>query len=349
MNKYFLILVIFSLLISSCKKDEPSPEYGEFNKGIFILNEGNYTAGNSSLCFYDTETDSVKYNVFQRINTAPLGDVANNLTLNKESIYIVVNNSGTVYKANRKTLEYQSKTDQLTSPREIIIINDSTALISDLYENYLTIINPADMSKKGMVNIGRTSENLLLYEDKIFVSNWSKLNQNKANNMIMVLNAESLELIDSIQVGIEPNSMVIDKNNKLWVLCSGGFMNEENASIHCVNTNTLATDNILFFSNLANSPSKLCIDAKGENLYYLNKDIFKQSISDDKLNEVPLFTAGNFVNFYSLGISYSNEIYAGDANDYNRSGTVYRLNNQGDSIASFKAGIIPGDFAFTVQ
>ena len=46
------------------------------------------------------------------------------------------------------------------------------------------------------------------------------------------------EVIDSIEVGIEPESMVIDKNNMLWVLCNGGWMRENFAELDGINTAT---------------------------------------------------------------------------------------------------------------
>ncbi|MEZ5071811.1 MAG: hypothetical protein R2751_12850 [Bacteroidales bacterium] len=37
-------------------------------------------------------------------------------------------------------------------------------------------------------------------------------------------------MVDSVRVGIQPNSMVLDRWNTLWVLCDGGF--EGNAFGH---------------------------------------------------------------------------------------------------------------------
>lgn len=51
----------------------------------------------------------------------------------------------------------------------------------------------------------------------------------------MIIDTETDVLIDSIQVGIEPNSMVVDRDQNIWVLCSGGYDNEEMPSLWKVN------------------------------------------------------------------------------------------------------------------
>ena len=54
----------------------------------------------------------------------------------------------------------------------------------------------------------------------------------------MVIDNTTDEVIDSIEVGIEPESMVIDKNNMLWVLCNGGWTRENFAELDGINTIT---------------------------------------------------------------------------------------------------------------
>jgi len=113
-------------------------------------------------------TGEVSQQVFYRINGAPLGDVANSITFDENSIYVVVNNSHVVYKIDAVTGKYQAKTTGLTSPRHLLKIDNQRALISDLYEKNLTLINTENMEIISRVPLGRTSENLLNYGNKVF-------------------------------------------------------------------------------------------------------------------------------------------------------------------------------------
>lgn len=341
-----LIFLVFVLLFSACKKDEPTPPIGEFENAVFVVNEGNFTAGNASLTYFNHKSSEVEQQVFYRKNNAPLGDVANSISFDKNSIYIVVNNSHLVYKINSETGTYEAKTTELTSPRHFLKIDDSRALISDLYEKNLTIVNSETMEIISKIPIGRTSENLLKTGNEVFISNWSAYNQEFKNNMVLVLDLESLKISDSVEVGIEPNSMVFDKNNFLWVLCSGGFMNEEKPSLLKINTSTKVVHERFLFEDITSSPTKLCINKTADTLYFLNKHIYRMSVTDEFLSTTLFVEASATNNFYSLGIGPDSDIYIGDVNDYTRNGTVFRYSPKGTLKEEFEAGLIPGAIDF---
>lgn len=342
----YIIITLIITIFSSCKKDEPIIETGEFKNALFVVNEGNFTTGNASLTYYNRESEEVIQNVFYRKNNAPLGDVANSIFIDKKSIYLTVNNSHTIYKIDKNDASYQGKVNQLTSPRFLLKINDSLAFVSDLYENNITVINTKNMEIVQKIYLGRTSENMLKVGDEVFITNWSEFNQDKENNMLMVVNSKSMLLTDSIEIGKEPNSIVIDKNNNLWVLCSGGFMNDEMPSLSKINAQTHQLISKLEFPDITNAPTNLKIDPSGDTLYFLNTDVYKMPINKSSIPENPIIVPSENINFYSLAVSPENEIYVGDANDYNRNGDIYRYSSMGQLIRKFEAGIIPGNMAF---
>lgn len=340
------LLVGIVLLFSSCKKEEPSPPVGEFQNAVFIVNEGNFTSGNASLTYFNHHTNEVEQQVFYRKNNAPLGDVANSISFDENSIYIVVNNSHVIYKINSKTGIYEANTSELTSPRHLLNIGNNRALVSDLYENNLTMINTENMEIISKIPLGRTSENMLKVEDEVFIANWSAYNQDLTNDMVLVLNTNSMEISDSIHVGVEPNSMVLDKDNNLWVLCSGGFMNEEKPSLLKIDTKTKLIYERFIFEDINTSPTNLKINPEGNTLYFINKDIFQMDISTSNLSAIPFVLASETNNFYSLGVGHNSDVYITDANDYSRNGQVYRYSSDGNLKMTFEAGIIPGAMGF---
>ncbi len=344
--KILAIIIAIVLIFGSCDKNQVPLPAGELEHAVFIVNEGNFTAGNASLTYYNQQTDELIQQVFYRKNNAPLGDVANSILIGTGNIFITVNNSHTVFKIDAKTGIYKAKTDQLTSPRNLLKIDDNKALVSDLYETKLTLINIDDMTILSKINIGRTSENLLLKNNEVFITNWSAYNQEAENNMLMVLNIQSMQIVDSVVVGKEPNSMVIDKDDNIWVLCSGGFMNEEKPGLWKINSSTHKVLKTLEYDDIGTSPTDLAINPAGDSLYFINKDVYSMSVNDNSIPGIPLIVAGENLNFYTLAISNKNQIYVGDANDYNKSGDIFRYSAKGKLITSFKAGIIPGDIAF---
>jgi len=348
MKKTNAIILILLLFVASCHKDNlpPEPNPDELGKGIFIINEGNYNSGNASLTYYESETKKTTNQLFYKQNNAPLGDVAQSITVYGERAYIVANNSGLIYIINRKTAKYEGKITDLVSPRHILFIDDNKAYISDLSSSKLTIINPQDFTILGKIEIGRTSEEMLKIGDEVFIANWSAYNQSKTNNQIMIVNSLQDILIDSITVGIEPNSMVIDKNGMLWVLCSGGFENTEKASLWQINPAERKVLQTIVFPDINNSPTALEINKEGDRLYFINQSVFRMSINETQIPTEP-FIQGVAELSYAISVDkQNNEIYLSDVLDYTRNGLVYHFNPEGQILDTISAGIIPGCIGF---
>ncbi len=347
MLKKIIFLLIVSQLIYCSRKDNADPDAITINYGgIFIVNEGNFSTANSSLSYYYPSTSEIITNLFYKINDAPLGDVAQSITINENMVYLVINNSGIIYGVNRETLEFEGKIGGLISPREMIFVDDQTAYVSDLYSSEVTIVNPTSYEIIGTIEVGRTSDCLVKSGNRIMAANWSAYNQTKINNTIMVIDSDTDALLDSIVVGIEPNSMVVDKNNFLWILCAGGFMNVELPTLWKVSTINFEIEEKFTFNSILQNPDNLCINGTGDTLYFLNKGVYSMAISDTELPEAAIINE-NDKNYYSLGIDpVRNEIYVSDVLDYNQNGIIFRYSQTGTLISSFEAGIIPGCFGF---
>ena len=347
MYKNIVFLSLISLLISCTSKDNGEPDSTLIEEGgIFILNEGNYSVANSSLSYYYPDRSEIRKSLFYKVNNVPLGDVAQSLTIKNNSVYVVINNSGLIYGINRNTLEFEGKINGLVSPREMIFIDDNKAYVSDLYSSSITIVDPVIYEIIGGIEIGKSSDCMIKSQNRVFIANWSAYNQTKLNNTLMVIDSDIDILVDSIIVGIEPNSMVIDKDGLLWVLCSGGFMNDEMPTLWQINPVSLEIVKTIEFEDILQNPDNLCINGTKDTIYFLNNGVFSMSINSLKLPDNAFITSVNNT-YYTLGIDPVNsEIYVSDALDYNQDGLVYRYSATGTFISSFEAGIIPGDFEF---
>jgi len=344
----FLFFLTILVVFSSCQRDEPVAEPPLFETpGVFVVNEGNFTTGNASLTWLGFKDSTLVPDAFYSVNKVPMGDVANFMTVHNGRGYIVVNNSGLVYVIDIKTGEFLGKITGLTSPRELIVINDNSAWISDLFSKSLYVVDLSTLQVVKNISLnGRTSESMVKIGQRVFVANWSKLNQQAANNVIMVVDAISEKVIDSIEVSIEPNSMVVDKNHKLWVMCGGGYANEVYPALYRINTEYLSVEKEFIFPEKTNSPFEMKINKEGNVLYFLDTDVYKMSISDNVLPSKPFVESGDN-NFYALGICPGKEeLFVSDALDYVRNGTIYIYSSTGVLNSSFEAGIIPGYFAF---
>ncbi len=349
MKNINLLLFAFVLGLTSCSLDDdpPQPVVNQgFGNGFYVVNQGNFTAGNSSLSFYNTDSLKMTNNLFYQVNGAPLGDVAQSMFFRDKLAYVVVNNSGIIYVVEASTCKYLGKVTGLTSPRNLLFIDHQKAYVSDFLDKNITVINPATLQILGTIPTQKSTEAMVMVGTTVFASNWSSYNQTGSNNTLQVFDAEVDRLVDSVEVVKEPNSMVVDKNNKVWVLCSGGYMSEEIPALHRIDPQSLAIEKTYHFNSIDLSPDHLCINGTGDTLYFLNNGIYRMGIQDDQLPEVPFVKAGMHY-FYTLAVDPTNsQMVATDAGNYVQNGWVYRFSASGAALDSVQAGIIPGFIGF---
>jgi len=350
---YFLLI---SLIISFGSCEPESIEQIKFEKstGVFILNEGNFTFGNASLSFLDLTSGQLENQVFFQANGFPLGDVAYSMTIMDSTAFISINNSGKVFVMNTHTFSHLGTISGLTSPRYIQIISEQKAYISDLYSTSIQIFNPTTYSLIGTLETGHSTEQMVLWNDYVFVTYWS------FGNMILKIDTQTDQVVDSVQVGKQPNSLVLDKNNNLWVLSDGGFEGSSQGvdfpSLIKVDPGSMEILKEYTFSSKAGSPNNLVINGGGDSLYFLYGSWAGESGFTSGVYQMPInsgtLPAGAFIpeenhHFYRLGIDpVQSNIYVSDALDYMQKGYVFRYDHTGLIIDSLKADRIPGYFAF---
>jgi len=348
---HYIILAIMVMAFASCKKENKpvvNPPVSSDAKGVFILNEGSFTYANSSLSFYDKEADTVGNNLFFKANGSPIGDVGQSLALYNGSLYIVVNNSKYIYKVDAKTLKFQAKLEGFTSPRDIYSLGDGTAYVSDLQRGGLWLIDLEKMEHKQFIETGNSTEAMVRVGDELFVSNWSNYYvPNSSNNSVQVIDTKTNTLVATITVPQEPNAMVVDKNDNIWVLCSGGYNpGEQEPALVCIDAAKREIVKRFDFVAGNDYPDGLAIDGEGETLYFLNGgygalNVYKMSIDATQVPENPFIAADGRV-FYNVAVDPENgDVYVTNAKNYVQNGDVSRYSKDCELLSKFTVGIVP--------
>lgn len=348
---YIVCIFFLTVSVSSCMEIETDGEESfdwretPVGEGVFILNEGNFMYGNASLSFYASDAGQVENEVFVRANSMKLGDVAQSMTIHDGVGYIVVNNSGVVFVIDIMTCQTKGYIKNLTSPRFIHFINDTKAYITDLYASRITIVNPETLSVTGYVDTDghRSTEQMVGYGDYVFTNCWS------GDNTILVIDTNTDKVVDKIEVGIQPHSMVIDRNNKIWVLTDGGYDGSPYGwtipSLYRIDAETRKVEKEFRFGQ-HDWPRSLSLNGTKDKLYFINESVWEMGIEDEILPKEPVLKYTG-TRYYSLGINpYNSDIYVADALDYVQRGVVYRLNETGEPLDTAKVGITPGAFCF---
>ncbi|MBI5008779.1 MAG: hypothetical protein HZB98_03835, partial [Bacteroidia bacterium] len=261
-----------------------------------------------------------------------------------ERIYIVVNNSGKIEVVEKNTLESVKTITGLNAPRQISIISNSKAYVSSMYSDSVTVIDLSDNAVSGYINIRRTSEAIAVLRNRAYIANWI------GGREIMVINTDNDKIIDSIEVAVEPESMVIDKNKTLWVLCNGGWMRENFAELIAVNTSTNDVERKLVFPSKMSSPSCLQIDGDGSTLYYLESGVRKIKTDAMSVSASAPFIPETGHYFYKMAVNPANgDILATDAVDYQQKGHLLIYSSTGILKTDERTDIIPGMMYFSLN
>jgi DNA-binding beta-propeller fold protein YncE len=363
---FFGILLVFW----SCMDDESIYEKNRFDvdadpalkayisnqRGLFVVNEGNFMYDNSSLSYYLIDSMKVLNNLFDRVNGLPLGDVAQSMVIRNGLGYIVINNSGKVYVIDVSNFKVVGKIIGLVSPRYIHFVNDTKAYITDLYAKAITIVNPQTFQITGAISVNNfetqyyqhPTEQMVQSGKRLFVNCWSY------DNKILVIDVDEDRVIDSLEVISQPKSIVLDKFSKLWVLSDGGGEGNpysyEKPGLTCIDPETMEIEKIFRFG-INDNPQSICLNGTRDTLYVINRHIWKMAVNSSRFPDHP-FVESNYDSlsiggFYALAVdSINSDLYVSDAVDNVQHGYVYRFSSSGLSVDTFQVGIIPGALCF---
>lgn len=336
-----LIPVLVALISFSCERNsgpviiDPSGSIIS-GPGVFILNEGNFMAGNGSLSFFSYDSSRIINHLFSTVNKYPLGDIPHSMKISGNNAYIVVNNSNKIEVVKATNLEMTTTISGLKSPRHIEILNNNKGYVTSIWSDSVTIIDMTICSISGYINIRRSSETIAVVDVYAYIANWY------AGDELIVIDIRNDLVVDSIKVGAEPESMVVDKNNTLWVLCNGGWERKYFAELIAVNTVTNEITKRFVFPDINDSPTSLQINKGRDTLYYLEKGVKRMSVNAAELPDIP-FIAETGRPYYKMSVyPETGDIFVTDPVDYQQKGFVLRYRRDGSLASTVEADIIPG-------
>lgn len=318
-------------------------------RGLFIVNEGNFQYGNATLSFYNPVDRTVENEVFTRANGMKLGDVAQSMTVVGHDAWIIVNNSNVIFKVNASTLQETGRLSGLVSPRFMLVINSHKAYVSRLWDNNIVVIDPSTMTVTGQIEVPGmdretgSTERMVMADGMVYCTCWSY------QNRLIKIDPATDRVVGSIAVGVQPKSIVTDRNNHLWVMTDGGFAGNpagyEQPALVEIEPDELAIIRRLRFP-VTDSPASLAINGSGDTLYWINDGVYSMS-TDATALPTTAFIPSRGTTYYSLSVDpVEGDVYVADAIDYQQPGMVYRYSAEGRGLDNFRVGINPGAFAW---
>ena len=318
-------------------------------RGLYICNEGNFQYGNATLSYYNPDTKEVENEVFYRANAMKLGDVAQSMTIYDNRGWVVVNNSHVIFCIDLDTFREVGRITGLTSPRYIHFVSDEKAYVTQIWDNRIFIVDPKRYEVTGYIEVPNmtmeqgSTEQMVQQGKYLYVNCWSY------QNRVLKIDTDTDTIVAQLEVGIQPTSLAIDCNGKLWTLTDGGVEGSpygyEAPALYRIDTESMVVDAEFRFRK-GDAPSEVKLNGRGDTLYWINDDIWAMSVDAERVPVRPFLDSRGTI-YYGLTVDpKTDDVYVADAVDYTQQGKIYRYNSRSELVDEFYVGIIPGSFCW---
>ncbi len=338
MNKVAAFAISLLLLLWGCKKEKEIIEDKPENtlSGVLVGNEGNFNWGNASLSYIDPVHKKIYNSVYKQNNGKLLGDVLQSIYIYGEDAFLVVNNSGKIIRIFLSNFKEKAVYSSFTSPRYMYIYKGK-AFVSDLYAGRIFVFGvDGKPVENGTIKVNGWTEEMDADDNLLYVAGVNA-------NRLYVIDMENEILVDSIVTDDAPSSVKIDKDGYVWVYC--GDYQSENYVLEKINPGTKeVVTRLCMPANAGTYATKMAMNKDKDGIWFIYNGIKHLSVYDSTYDSFA--SAAYFETPYGIGVDFTGNVYVADAKNYTSEGEIFVFDKNRVLITTYKAGIIPGNFAF---
>jgi len=335
----WLILILIGW--SSCTQDEDY--YGirpvdsqqntpnSIGNQVFVINEGNFTWGNASVSWINTDSQTISQQVFYTANNELLGDVAQSMYISGDTGWITVNNSGKIEMVKLPEFTRLKQITGLVSPR-YMDCNGTNCYVTDIYGNKLYELDQLTGELIRTIPLTGWSEEVKVVDDNLFISYLDsvvtssttkliRVNRQNGNVTDTIWNkAEALSFTDQFAFGIQAGTLL--------------------------KYNLTTGEETQLYGDIQDEAIELAIAEVEEVAYYVsNGSLWKYAWQSDIAPSIIYNTSD--LNVYNLEVNPTGEaVFLVDVTDFTSKGRVLEISPSGQLIHKYSSGIIPNDLAF---
>jgi YVTN family beta-propeller protein len=338
--------ILLAIALGGCLKDPtgvqpvlPVPSA----RGLYVLNEGIFGQGNASLSYYDLATLQMTNDLFAAVNGRLLGDVGNQIVSRGKVGYIVVNNSDRIEIIELSTGRSLGAiaTGAGTSPRQLAFLNDSLALLTNLYDNSVSILDVQSRAVVQRIPVGNNPEGIALASGKAYVANSGF----GVGRTVSVIDVAARQVVRVLAVMDNPAGVAVSPGGCVYVVCGGSYgdfsnpLDDTPARIAVIDPDhDVVRDSIL----LGGHATSLAIGGDGFGYVPTSERVVK--IDTRAHRAVGTFLEGTF---YGVAVDeVTGDVYLTDPGSYTQPGKLLVFSAFGEFRAQYTVGLIPGSMAF---
>lgn len=317
-------------------------------RGFYVLNQGNLGSNKTTLDYYDYACATYTRDLYPYANPSAvqgLGDVGNDLRIYGSRLYAVINGSnvlevmdagtakrlGTVECPNCRYIAFDKGYAYLTSYAGPVLMDNKQI-------GYVAKIDTATLQVTDTCHVRFQPEGLAVMGDSLYVANSGGYLYPEYDSTLSVIALSSFREERHIVVGCNPQRVIADAHNRLWVTCSGDYAARPPKVVLLDGTHReevqVACDNMCVTDSDA-----WVLDTWGKHLYRLQPE---------PLRITETYSLETFATPYAIAVislnsqlSTLNYIILSDAGNFVTPGTVHVFDFQMNELWSVRAGDVP--------
>ncbi len=321
------------LFTTSCRTDDPIDEpqpKGAYENGIFLSNEGNFGSPTATVSFISNDL-SVENKIYSANNGgAVLGDVLQNIGVNGDNAYLILNNSNKIEIVNRYTFKkVATVSDQVSQPRYIAFAgNNFYVTNSSGSSKFVNVYNSATNAFVKKIDLTSSGERIVEASGKIFVQNASFGSGNK----ITIINPTSNTVEKEVTVPNGNIKKTISTGGNVYTIAS----TSTDSYIYKLSP-TGAISSTITLTGIANGNN---LEIDGTKFFFSSgAKVYAMDLSSTVIPTTPVLTLTD--NSWSALYGFSvidGKIYISNANGFTADSTVEIYSTAGTLLKTVTAG-----------
>jgi hypothetical protein len=347
-----LLLIPFAFFCLSCGNG-PEPDYSDtttYDKGVLIINEGNFFSGDGEISHYDPQTEEITNNVFQKVNGVVLAAYIEQVRVFGDKAYIVDSNQGAakVVAVDKTSFVEKGRIKGLEIPRDVAVAEDRL-FIADWgdydeegnYTNPHSFVAVADLTGGEVwekIAVSSRPQSIVEFEGNIFVAC-------QEGKEIIKINPSSLEIVEKVTYSAVPSEFLVN-DGKLFLYGTS----DQQIHLDEIDPEDLSSSGTIY--DIPHT-SRLIIGGTDEGLVLTTEYGEDFSFTENQVLSFPLSGAGSVKTIYEarnlkgIGLDESRDhLYIADDNGIQGNGTVIIKDLHGEEIKKLEVGRVPSKFHF---
>ncbi|WP_146228842.1 quinoprotein amine dehydrogenase [Mesonia sp. K7] len=337
----FLWAFVALLTLASCSSDDDfvgdDVPQGDYDNGIFILNEGQ-TVG--SVSFLSNDFQTLEQEIFATVNPGEdIGNYLQNIFFDEENAYIIAGTNN-ITVVDRYSFAYKNViTTEVNAPRYGVAHNGklyvtNQADFSTTADDYIAVYDVETLTFETKIIPDEIVEHIYEANDKIYV-------QNAAfgfGNKISVINPATNTIESTITTTGDLDSFSID-NDKIYALTT--------TQLEVYNLETAALEKTVVLDYFTGSPSNIDVE-EGDIYFTIGASVYTMTTAASVQPNNPILTYETTSEF---GVMYGFEvedghIFIADGGDFASNSKAYIYDLEGNLVTNINVGVAPNGFYF---